>query len=73
MANPLDDKLKELSQIDWDTFVAMIGEESITTAKIRLLRKEGKSYRQICLKVGVTMSKARSACKNEQSCQIKTA
>lgn len=63
MSSELDDKLKKLAIDDWEQFVAIMGEDSLVVAKMRLLKKEGKSYRQISLKLSVTESQVRYATK----------
>lgn len=58
----LDNKLQELAKTDWETFFQLVGPNAILTAKARILRKEGKSYRQISVKLEMTESQVRHAC-----------
>lgn len=62
MKEELDNELKDLAKNDWDKFIILMGPESVTVAKMRLLKKKGKSYRQISLKLTVTESQVRYAC-----------
>lgn len=66
----LDKKLLEIAKSNWPQFVSLIGDDAITTAKICLLRKDGKSYGQIQTKLGVTKNQAEYAC---NKCEVKTA
>lgn len=50
----LDRKLQEIAKNNWQQFVEMVGEDAVTVAKICLLRREGKSYGQISVKLGIT-------------------
>lgn len=58
----LDRKLKEMAANDWNRFVAMMGEDALTSAKICMLRQEGKTFNQISIKLNVTQMRARVAC-----------
>lgn len=61
----IDERLQEMAKTDWKKFMEIIGEDSILIAKSRLLRKEGKSYQQISLKIGTTISQVRHACNKD--------
>lgn len=64
----LDEKLREMALVNWDQFVALIGEEAILKAKMCMMRKDGASYGQICMKLGVKKGAIRYNCsKCEQS------
>jgi hypothetical protein len=58
----LDKKLQELALKDWDQFVILIGQDSIVSAKICILRKGDKSYGEIVNRLGVSYKQARTAC-----------
>lgn len=62
----VDDRIKELAQNNWEEFINLIGENAIVIAKSRLLRRDGKSYRQISLKLKLTQSQIRYACKDDK-------
>ena len=57
----LDNKLKELAKTDWEEFLRIVVDDSILIAKARLLREDGKSYRQISIKIGMTPAQVRHA------------
>ncbi len=61
----LDEKLKKIASENWEEFLRIVGDDSIVIAKARLLRKEGKSYNQISIKLSITESKARYACNKD--------
>jgi|GEM_PF-5921126 len=58
----LDKKLQEIATRNWPQFVALIGANAITAAKICMLRGDGKSYGQIQTKLGITEDQARYGC-----------
>ncbi len=62
----LDKRLQQLATTNWEQFMEIVGKDFIITAKARLLRKEGKSWQQISVKLETTPSKARTACKDRQ-------
>ncbi len=62
--NELDEKIKNLAIENWAQFVVLVGRETLICAKARMLRKEGKSYNQIMIKLGMTKSQVRYACQN---------
>lgn len=64
----LDEKLREMALVNWDQFVALIGEDAILRAKMCMMRKNGASYGQIKMKLGVSESAIRwncNSCKKE--------
>jgi len=66
----LDKKLQEMALLNWHQFVALIGEDSVTIAKICLLRRDKRSYEAIKRKLDVTYDTARyhcSKCPNSES------
>lgn len=65
----LDKQLQDIATQNWDQFVAIIGPDAITTAKICLLRQQGKSYGEISVKLSITEKKARYWC---GECDVKT-
>lgn len=65
--NDLDKKLQEIATTNWEQFMEIVGPEILITAKARILRKEGKSYQQICIKLEMTESQARYACKTQKA------
>lgn len=58
----LDKKLQEIALLNWPQFVALIGAEAVTSAKVCLLRQNKSSYGEISIKLGVTEKQARYAC-----------
>lgn len=58
----LDLKIKEMAQTDWETLMQLMGSGALITVKARLLRKNGKSYKQISVKLEITEAQARYAC-----------
>ena len=58
----LDKKLQEIALMNWKQFVALIGEDALLSAKICLLRKNGKSYGEISNKLNVTERLAQYRC-----------
>lgn len=58
----LDRRLRELAILNWSQFVALIGEDALTAAKICLLRKESRSYGEISQKLGISEKRARYWC-----------
>jgi hypothetical protein len=58
----LDKRLREIALLNWQQFVALIGEDPILKAKICLLRKQKASYGQISMKLGVTERQAQYNC-----------
>lgn len=63
MKPELEEKLRKLASTDWGTFTQIAGEEVLIVFSARLLRKEGKSWNEISLKLGITVMQARTACK----------
>lgn len=59
----LDQRLQDLAIHNAAMFIALIGRDAMMNAKARLLRSEGKSWKQISLKLEITESQARYACK----------
>lgn len=60
----IDDKLREIALTDWEEFVKIVGMDSILIGKMRLMRINGLTYRQISIKLSVTESQVKYACKN---------
>lgn len=60
----LDKKIQDLAINNYAMFITLLGAETLIAAKVVLMRNEGKSWSQICLKLKITMSQARSAYKN---------
>lgn len=58
----LDKKLQEIAVMNWKQFVALVGEDALTSAKICLLRREKKSYGEIKNKLGITKNQAEYGC-----------
>lgn len=58
----LDKKLQEMAVMNWPQFVALMGPDAITAAKICLLRRQNKSYGEISVKLNITEKKARYWC-----------
>lgn len=58
----LDQKLREMALVNWEQFVALIGEDAILRAKMCMMRQNGASYGQICLKLGVKEGAVRYNC-----------
>lgn len=65
----LDKKLQEIALMNWAQFVALLGPDAITTAKVCLLRQEKKSYGEIQNKLGITYEQARYGC---NKCEVKS-
>lgn len=63
MITELDKKLQDIAISDWKQFLEIAGDDFIITIKARVLRKEGKSYQQISMKLSITPAQARYACK----------
>jgi hypothetical protein len=63
----LDDKIKELAITDWQTFMEIAGPDFVVVVKTRVLRNEGKSWREISMKLGITPAQARTNCKSKNS------
>ncbi|RFM30027.1 hypothetical protein [Deminuibacter soli] len=59
----LDRDLQQLALVDWAAFVQLVGEETITSAKICLLKTRGKSLNQIATRLNVTKNQAEYRCK----------
>lgn len=59
----LDKDLQQLAAVDWPTFVQLVGEDFILSAKICILKSRGKSLNQIANKLSVTKSKIETRCK----------
>lgn len=65
----LEKKLQEIATKDWNEFIALIGNNSILSAQIILLRRKKKSYREIANKLRITYDQARYGCRK---CESKT-
>lgn len=65
--NELELKLQDLAIKNWAVFIAVMGDNAMTIAKAKILRKEGKSYYQIGMKLHITEAQARYAC-NKKAC-----
>ena len=63
----LDRQLQTLASTDWGAFVALVGLENITSAKICILRAQGKSLQQIASKFKKSKGWAQKI--NEKKCQ----
>jgi hypothetical protein len=60
----LDRQLQEIANTNWQKFVALVGEDALTSAKVCLLRKNGNTYGQIRFKLpDVTKSMIETRCK----------
>ncbi len=59
----LDRKLQEIALINWPQFIKLVGKDAILGAKICLLRKNERSYGEICQKLKVPVWAARTKCK----------
>lgn len=58
----LDKKLQEIALMNWKQFVMLVGEDALTSAKICLLRQNGKTYGEIKNKLDITKEQARYGC-----------
>lgn len=54
----LDQQLQQLALVDWPTFVKLVGEDAVLSAKICLLKTRGRSQAQISTKLKVSLRKA---------------
>lgn len=62
--NNHEEKLKIIALTDWEEFIRIVGPDAILIGQMRLMRQEGKTYRQISLRLKVTESQVKYACKN---------
>lgn len=46
----LDKELQEIALNNWGAFVRLVGEGSIVSAKVCILKSKGKSYAQIAIR-----------------------
>lgn len=58
----LDKKLQEIASKNWEQFVFLLGEDTILSAKICLLRQNKMSYGQIQAKLKLPKHKVEYAC-----------
>jgi len=58
----LDKELQQLALVDWATFVDLIGNDSIVSAKICMLKSRGLSLNQISNRLSVTRRVAQVRC-----------
>ena len=59
----LDKELQQLALTDWSTFVKLVGEDSVTSAKICLLRSRGNSHAAVAIKLNLSVDQSRYASK----------
>lgn len=59
----LEKKLMAMSQEDWNAFISLLGPEALMKAKIRMLRREGRSYHEISICLHITPAQVRHAAK----------
>lgn len=62
MNGDIENKLKMLADHDWGKFINIAGEDVLVMIKVRLLREEGKSWKQISMNLNITVSQARTIC-----------
>ena len=62
-----DEKLQDLAMCNWAMFVSLLGKDALISAKIRILRDEGRTYQEICNKLNVSIMQVRHALKKEKS------
>lgn len=63
MNGDIEQKLKKLAENDWGKFTEILGQDALIVVSARLLRKEGKSWREISIKLSITPRQAQYACK----------
>ncbi|MGN6438372.1 MAG: hypothetical protein ACTHMM_17650 [Agriterribacter sp.] len=59
----LDKDLQQLALVDWETFVRLVGEDAIISAKVCILRSRSKSINQIASRLSVTKNQVEYRCK----------
>jgi exopolysaccharide biosynthesis predicted pyruvyltransferase EpsI len=59
----LDKKIQEIALLNWPQFVQLIGDDAIIKAKTCLLRQQGRSYGEICVKLDLSKDQVVYACK----------
>lgn len=59
----LDKDLQQLALVDWQTFVQLIGEDAIVSAKVCILKSRSKSLQQIGSRLNITKNQVRNRCK----------
>lgn len=67
----LEEKLRNMAQVDWERFVNLLGADALMAAKITMLRRDGNSYKQISIKLRITERQARYGVKkiSDKVCQ----
>ena len=63
ITNDMDEELKHLALSDWHAFVTLIGPDAIITAKVHVMKKNGKSINQIANKLKITKSQVETRLK----------
>jgi hypothetical protein len=58
----LDKRLQEMALLNWNQFVALVGEKCIMSAKICILRQKNKSLGEISQKLGITYRQSEWGC-----------
>jgi hypothetical protein len=64
----LDKKLQEIAIKNWPQFVQLVGEDTLRSAKICLLRQNKLSYGQIQTRLGLTKAQVEYSC---GKCEVK--
>lgn len=65
----LDKELQKMALMNWEQFVALIGEDAIKKAKVCILRKEGNKYEYISMVMKLSKNQVQYAC---SSCNSKS-
>ena len=60
----MTDIKEKLAQEDFKTILQLMNDKETITIMARLLRVKGKTYQQIQVKLGITQTQARHACKD---------
>jgi hypothetical protein len=60
----IEEKIKDIASNDWHQFLELVGEDTFITMKVRLLRKNGKTYQQIMIQTGLSMMQVRHRAKS---------
>lgn len=55
----LDLQLQSLAAVDWATFVQIVGEDNIISAKAKMLKAKGCSLQQIANRLDISKATAR--------------
>lgn len=63
----IDEELKSIAMLQWEIFITLIGPDAVLTAKVHVMRRNGKSINQIARKLKITKSQVETRLKRSNT------